>query len=113
MREMDETLKSVELLIEADVERSVKDLQAQLERGEIGEIGFGEDEKAIREDAKKKVADLRDMYRIASKGDIAERVSAFSFSSFSSIFLFGFFRLVLWGFEVDADYDSCRLCLTG
>ncbi|KAJ5150041.1 hypothetical protein N7448_001619 [Penicillium atrosanguineum] len=74
LREMDETLKSVELLIEADLERSIKDLQGQLERGEIGQIGFGEDEKAIREDAEKKVADLREMYRIASKGEIAERV---------------------------------------
>jgi STIP1 family protein 1 len=78
---MDETLKSVEVLIEADLERAVGELKGRLERGEIGQIGFGEDERALREDAQKKVANMREMYRVATKGEIAERVRcAFSFS---------------------------------
>ncbi|KAJ5907612.1 Tetratricopeptide-like helical [Penicillium taxi] len=74
LREMNETLKGVELLIEADLARSVAELQAQLERGEIGEIGFGQDERALREDAQKKVTDVREAFRISSKGEIQERI---------------------------------------
>jgi STIP1 family protein 1 len=77
LREMDETLKSVEVLIEADLQRSLAELQGQLERGEVGQIGFVEDQKALRADVEKKIGDLREMFRIASKGEIAERVSLF------------------------------------
>lgn len=75
MREMDETLKSVEVLIEADLQRSLAELQGQLERGEVGQIGFVEDQKALRADVEKKIGDLREMVRVASKGEVAERVS--------------------------------------
>lgn len=75
---MNETLKSVELLIEADLARSVANLQAQLDAGQIGQIGFGEDQSALRADAEKKVHDLREAFEIASKGEIKERVSCVS-----------------------------------
>ncbi|KAJ5215730.1 U-box domain protein [Penicillium cinerascens] len=74
LREMDETLKSVEVLLETELERSLVELRGQLERGEVGQIGFVEDEKALRADMEKKVRDLREMFRIASKGEVAERV---------------------------------------
>ncbi|KAJ5373079.1 hypothetical protein N7517_005085 [Penicillium concentricum] len=74
VRELNETLGSVEALVEADVTRAVAELQGRLERGEIGEIGFGEDQKALREDAETKVRNLREAFRVASKGDIQERV---------------------------------------
>ncbi|OQD75526.1 hypothetical protein PENDEC_c007G01672 [Penicillium decumbens] len=74
LREMNETLKSVEVLLEADLERSLGELRGRLERGEIGHIGFVEDEKALRADKEKKVGDLREAFRIASKGEVAERV---------------------------------------
>ncbi|KAJ5501153.1 Zinc finger RING/FYVE/PHD-type [Penicillium expansum] len=48
IRELNETLGSVEALIEADVTRALAELQGRLERGEIGDIGFGEDQKALR-----------------------------------------------------------------
>lgn len=97
LREMNETLRSVEALIDADLERAVAELRAQLDRGEIGEVAFGEDQKALREDAEKKTRDVRDAFRIATKGEVQERVS-FSFSvclvvyrdSFTNI---GFLRL--------------------
>ncbi|KGO76986.1 Tetratricopeptide-like helical [Penicillium italicum] len=54
VRELNETLGSVEALVEADVTRALAELQGRLERGEIGEIGFGEDQKALREDAETK-----------------------------------------------------------
>lgn len=75
---MDETLGSVEGLIEADLKRGLEELQRQLDAGEIGAVGFGEDQSALRADAEKKVKDLREMFRIASKGEVAERVSLLS-----------------------------------
>ncbi|CAI7567359.1 unnamed protein product [Penicillium glandicola] len=74
VREMNETLGSVEALVEADVTRALAELQGRLERGEIGEVGFGEDQKALREDAETKVRNLREAFRVASKGEIEERV---------------------------------------
>ncbi|CAG8890720.1 unnamed protein product [Penicillium egyptiacum] len=74
VRELNETLGSVEALIEADVTRALAELQVRLERGEIGEIGFGEDQKALREDADAKVRNLREAFRVASKGEVQERV---------------------------------------
>jgi STIP1 homology and U-box containing protein 1 len=75
LREMDETLGSVEVLIEAELQRGLEELKRQLEAGEIGAVGFGEDQSALRADAEKKVKDLREAFRVASKGEVAERVS--------------------------------------
>lgn len=75
MREMNETLKAVEVLIETDLERTVDELRAQMERGEIGSVGFGEDQTFLRDDAARKVRDLREAFRVASQGVVEERVS--------------------------------------
>ncbi|KAI2710203.1 hypothetical protein CBS147332_5904 [Penicillium roqueforti] len=74
VRQLNETLGSMEALIEADVTRALAELQGRLERGEIGEIGFREDQKALREDAETKVRHLREAFRVASKGEVQERV---------------------------------------
>ncbi|GMF86634.1 unnamed protein product [Aspergillus oryzae] len=74
LREMNSTLASVEVLIESDLNRALAELQGKLDRKEIGQIGFVEDEKALREDAEKHTQNVRDAFRIASKGDIQERV---------------------------------------
>jgi hypothetical protein len=84
IRELDETLGAVEVLIQADVERALGELRGRLGRGEIGEVGFGEDERGIREDAEVKVRNLREAFRIASKGDISERVCCFGFGDWWS-----------------------------
>lgn len=99
LREMNETLKSIEALIEADLERSIAGLQTQLDQGEIGVVGFGEDRSALREDAERKVADLREAFRVASNGDVQERVSGLLFL-LSLVVVFCF---------VDSLADSCRL----
>lgn len=75
MRDLDETLKSVEVLIESQLQKEVEELQRQLDDGVIGAVGFGEDSSALREDAEKKIGDLREAFRIASKGEVQERVS--------------------------------------
>ncbi|OKL57282.1 hypothetical protein UA08_07560 [Talaromyces atroroseus] len=74
LREMDDTLASVEGLIEADLERELGDLKAQLEKGEIGEIGFNEDQKALRAEAEKKIRHVREAFKSASDARIEERV---------------------------------------
>ncbi|EED20607.1 U-box domain protein, putative, partial [Talaromyces stipitatus ATCC 10500] len=74
LREMDDTLASVEQSIEADLERQLKELKMQLDNGDIGEIGFNEDQKALREEAEKKIRHIRDAFKIASDGKVAERV---------------------------------------
>ncbi|OGM43160.1 putative U-box domain protein [Aspergillus bombycis] len=74
LREMNATLASVEALIESDLNRTLAELQGKLDREEIGQIGFVEDQKALREDAENHTQNVRDAFRIASNGDIQERV---------------------------------------
>jgi len=74
LREMNETLASVEHFIEADLNRELTELYAKLDRGDVGHIGFVEDRKALQEEAAKNVHNVREAFRIASKGDIQERV---------------------------------------
>lgn len=87
LREMNETLASVEQLIEADLNKELSELQEKLERGEIGEIGFNEDQKALKEEANKKIHNVREAFRIATNGEVQERVRL-SFEI--SVFLAGF-----------------------
>jgi STIP1 family protein 1 len=75
LHEMDETLKSLEELINADLARAEKELQSQLENKEIGEIGYREDLTALQADAQKKISHVREAFEISSKGAIQERVS--------------------------------------
>ncbi|KAJ5243186.1 uncharacterized protein N7469_001513 [Penicillium citrinum] len=74
LREMNETLKGIETLIEADLDRSITELRKQVDAGELGEIGFGEDQKALRKDSEKKIHDVREAFRIASNGEVKERI---------------------------------------
>ncbi|OJJ58519.1 hypothetical protein ASPSYDRAFT_150700 [Aspergillus sydowii CBS 593.65] len=74
LREMNQTLATMEELVEADLKRSLDNLQGQLDRGEIGETGFGEDQKALREDAHNNIHNVREAFRIASNGEVQERV---------------------------------------
>ncbi|KAK5806219.1 hypothetical protein VI817_000477 [Penicillium citrinum] len=74
LREMNETLKGIETLIEADLDRSITELRKQVDAGELGEIGFGEDQKALRKDSEKKIQDVREAFRIASNGEVKERI---------------------------------------
>lgn len=75
LRELNATLGSVEQLIEADLNRGLSELEEKLQRGEIGEIGCREDQKALREDAENNINNVREAFRIASKGEVQERVN--------------------------------------
>ncbi|KAJ5363703.1 uncharacterized protein N7496_009416 [Penicillium cataractarum] len=74
LHEMDETLKSLEELINADMARSEAELKSQLEKMEIGEVGYREDLSALQDDARTKISHIREAFKISSKGDIQERV---------------------------------------
>lgn len=74
LREMDATLAAVEGLIESDTQRASAELQRRLEAGEMGEIGYVEDERLLREEAGRNVRNVREAFRVASRGEIAERV---------------------------------------
>lgn len=76
---MNETLATVERLIEADLNRELSELQARLDRGEIGQIGFVEDQKALREEAEKTIHNVREAFRISSNGEIQERVGSIGY----------------------------------
>ncbi|KAL4807087.1 hypothetical protein BDV18DRAFT_136853 [Aspergillus unguis] len=74
LREMNQTLATMEQLVERDLERAEADLKGQLDRQEIGETGFLEDQKALKEDAERNIQNLRDAFRIASNGEVQERI---------------------------------------
>lgn len=74
LREMNSTLASVEGLIEAELERDLEEAKRQLERGEIGEIAYNEDTRALREEAQKKIQYVREAFKAATNGEVAERV---------------------------------------
>ena len=111
LREMNETLKSIETLIEADLDRSITELRKQVDAGELGEIGFGEDQKALREDSEKKIQDVREAFRIASNGETQERVrySYFQSLSWQEAILTPFLRLCL---TTSLMVSHSRLCMT-
>lgn len=74
VREMDQTLASVEGMIEAELNRALEELQAKADKGEIGQIALGEDQRELRADAERNVRNVREAFRIASNGEIQERV---------------------------------------
>lgn len=75
LRDMNETLATVEHLLETELAKGVSGVQAKLEAGEIGQVGCAEDQKWLREDFERNVAHVREAFRIASNGEIQERVS--------------------------------------
>ncbi|PGH27035.1 hypothetical protein AJ80_01220 [Polytolypa hystricis UAMH7299] len=73
LRERNETLRKVEELLEADMDADLKLLDEQFEKGEIGKIGHAEDQRLIREDAQKRIADVREVFANALGGEMKER----------------------------------------
>lgn len=111
---MNETLRSVEELVERDLERSIAESKAQLDAGKIGEIGFGEDCKALREDAAKMVQDVREAFKIASKGEVQERVSIFFRlmpAAYGSVSFADFTRLFRTTWSMASRLRSCMILL--
>lgn len=75
LREKDETLRKVEELLEADMNKQLEELRQQFEAGHIGEIGYTEDQRVLREETQKKINDVREVFAAAKGDDSKERVS--------------------------------------
>jgi STIP1 family protein 1 len=54
--------------------KDLQQLNAKLDAGEIGEIGYREDEKILKEEAQKRLADVRKAFGAAFGPDLRERV---------------------------------------
>lgn len=75
LRESERTLAVVESLLESEAERARSELQRRLEAGEVGEIGYLEDEKALKGDVERNIRRVREAFRLASSGgDLTERI---------------------------------------
>ena len=75
LRGMNETLAFAEQAIEAELKREVDALQRRLDKGEIMQIECAEDQRALNEETEKHIHNLREAFRIASKGEIQEKVN--------------------------------------
>lgn len=75
LREMNETLRSVELLLASDRVAELERLRRQKEDGEIGQTGYNEDVKIVSEEAERKIANVREIFSSSLGGDMKERVS--------------------------------------
>ncbi|KAF9893849.1 hypothetical protein FE257_010019 [Aspergillus nanangensis] len=74
LREMNETLAYVEGLVEGELARGVEELRRRREGGEIGHVGFLEDERALMEEGERNVGNVREAFRLASGGEVKERI---------------------------------------
>jgi STIP1 family protein 1 len=75
LRDLNETLKRVEEMLESELEGELRQLEESYQAGEIGHIGYVEDQKELKRETEKRIQDVRDAFGTASSGDMKERVS--------------------------------------
>lgn len=74
LRTRDATLRQVEELLEADMNKELEQLRQQFEAGQIGAVGYAEDQRLLREETQKKINDVREVFAAAKGDDLKERV---------------------------------------
>lgn len=74
LREKDETLRGIEGLLESDLNKELERLKGEYERGEIGHVGYVEDHNILKEEAEKRLQDVREVFAAAKGGEMKERV---------------------------------------
>lgn len=75
IRGMNETLATVERLIESDLSVDLDALRRRAENGELGRVGLVEDSAALKRDAEAHISNVRAAFAAASvDGEIGERV---------------------------------------
>ncbi|EGE00646.1 U-box domain-containing protein [Trichophyton tonsurans CBS 112818] len=62
IRERNETLKQVEMLMEADLNSEVAALHNAFEKGEMGKVGYEEDRRLLEEEYAKKLKNVREAF---------------------------------------------------
>ncbi|KAK2805784.1 hypothetical protein FQN50_006060 [Emmonsiellopsis sp. PD_5] len=74
LRNQNETLRRIEELMQSDMDRELKELRDRLESGEIGQIGYKEDEKELLDETQKRLDVVRDVFASALGVEMKERV---------------------------------------
>lgn len=92
LRERNDTLRRVEDLLESDRNSELVQLKAQLDAGETGQVGFAEDQKLLREEAHKRLNEVRGVFADALGGDMKERVRHIHYTRVPRRFLF----MLIW-----------------
>lgn len=90
LRELNGTLKRVEEMLESELEAELRQLEESYQKGEIGHVGYIEDQKGLKEETARRIQDVRDAFGTALSGDMKERVSFFALHT-----LFAAYREVL------------------
>lgn len=75
----------MEELLESELDGELRRLRESLEKGEIGEIGFNEDQKILKEEAAKRLEDVRFAFAAAYGEELKERVSLNILPSFKTM----------------------------
>lgn len=75
LRELNGTLKRVEEMLESELETELRQLEERYQAGEIGHVGYIEDQKELKDETSKRIQDVRDAFGTALSGDMKERVS--------------------------------------
>ena len=74
LREANETLKTIEELLESELNNELEQLKKSFEAGEVGQIGYAEDQKLLKEESEKRLQDVREVFAVAQGGEMKERV---------------------------------------
>jgi STIP1 homology and U-box containing protein 1 len=76
LREMNDTLATVEGMLEEKLERDIAELERQYKDGEVGETGRNEERTLLEKEAEDRRKNIRAAFKDPEKPDTAERVGA-------------------------------------
>ncbi len=74
LREMNDTLATVERMLEDKLTRDIEDLDQRFSEGDIGETGRNEERTILEKEAQERRRNIRIAFNDASKPETAERV---------------------------------------
>lgn len=80
-------MKTIEELLESDLNNELEKLKTSFEAGEIGQVAYVEDQKALKDEAQKRLQDVRDTFAAAQGGDMKERVCSLTLHVFGALIL--------------------------
>lgn len=74
LREMNDTLATVERMLEDKLKRDIEELDQRFSQGEIGETGRNEERTILEKEAEERRKNIRIAFNDSSKPETAERV---------------------------------------
>jgi STIP1 homology and U-box containing protein 1 len=81
LRQLNETLATVEDLLQQQLDKDFADLEGRYSRQEIGEIGRNEERATLEKEAVERRSNIREAFKNAQNDETAERVSLITSSS--------------------------------